>query len=112
VNNGRAGMHCKVCVCTAVALVLIASIPRVRAETAVAQGERIYENYCASCHGEGLQNNTGGVTFDLRRLKSDDYPRFMNSVMSGKNKMPPWKDVLTETQIDQLWAYVRASVSP
>lgn len=105
-------MHRNVCFCAAVALMLVASVPRVRTEDAAAQGEQIYENYCARCHGEGLQNNSGGMTFDLRRLQSDDYPRFMNSVMNGKNKMPPWRGVLTETQIDQLWAYVRASVSP
>jgi mono/diheme cytochrome c family protein len=108
----RKNMHSNVCVCAGIALVLIASVPRVHAEDAVAQGETIYESYCASCHGEGLQNNSGGVTFDLRRLKSDDYPRFMDSVMHGKDKMPPWKGVLTETQIDQIWAYVRASVLP
>jgi len=87
------------------------------AQTVVAEvdaaiaGERIYDNYCATCHGEQLQNNAGGLTFDLRRLKSDDYPRFVNSVTNGKNKMPPWKGVLTEKQIDELWAYIRANVS-
>jgi mono/diheme cytochrome c family protein len=103
----------KVCVRAAVALTLV-SLPFVycvRADDAAAEGERIYEDYCATCHGEQLQNNSGGLTFDLRRLKSDDYPRFVNSVTNGKNKMPPWQGVLTETQINDLWAYIRASVS-
>ena len=99
---------------TAVALVLVAIISGhcVQAEEAAVQGERIYDNYCATCHGEQLQNNSGGQTFDLRRLKPDDYPRFVNSVTSGKNKMPPWKGILTEAQINQLWAYILTSVSP
>jgi len=104
----------KVCVRAAVTLALVGLLftYRVRAEEAAAEGERIYEDYCATCHGEQLQNNSNGLTFDLRRLKSDEYPRFVNSVSNGKNKMPPWKGVLTETQIKDLWAYIRASVSP
>jgi cytochrome c6 len=103
-----------VCARAAVSLGLIGLlfVDRVRAEDAAAEGGEIYENYCATCHGEQLQNNSGGVTFDLRRLKSDEYPRFVNSVMNGKNKMPPWKGVLNETQINDLWAYIRATVSP
>ena len=104
----------KVCVCAAVAVALVGLLftCRVRAEEAAAEGAQIYEDYCATCHGEQLQNNSNGLTFDLRRLKSDEYPRFVNSVSNGKNKMPPWKGVLTETQIKDLWAYMRASVEP
>jgi cytochrome c6 len=94
----------------AVLLALIAPSHRVFAEDTAAQGARIYANYCATCHGDELQNNSNGLTFDLRRLKSDEYPRFVNSVMNGKNKMPPWKGVLGENQIKELWAYIRATV--
>jgi mono/diheme cytochrome c family protein len=104
----------KVCVRAAVALALLGllCVYSVRAEDAAAEGERIYDNYCATCHGDQLQNSSGGLTFDLRRLKSNEYPRFVNSVTNGKNKMPPWKGVLSETQINDLWAYIRASASP
>ena len=74
------------------------------------KGARVYENYCATCHGEELQNNSNGVTFDLRRLKADERGRFVNSVLNGKNKMPPWKGVLEPSQIDQIWAYIRATI--
>jgi mono/diheme cytochrome c family protein len=30
-------------------------------------------------------------------------------VHNGKNQMPPWKGVLTDEQIDQLWHYIRAN---
>jgi mono/diheme cytochrome c family protein len=90
---------------------LFVSIHRVAAdETAAAKGERIYENYCATCHGEQLINNSAGLTFDLRRLKPDEHARFANSVQNGKNKMPPWKGVLNEMQIEQLWSYIEANV--
>jgi mono/diheme cytochrome c family protein len=74
-------------------------------EGAVEKGERLYAKYCATCHGDDLQNNTG-VAFDLRRLTADEHPRFVNSVQHGKNAMPSWQGVLTSEQIDDLWAYI------
>jgi len=40
----------------------LVSIHCADAEEAAAQGERIYENYCATCHGEQLQNSSSGLT--------------------------------------------------
>jgi mono/diheme cytochrome c family protein len=76
-------------------------------DEAAAKGARVYDKYCATCHGDDLQNNSG-VAFDLRRLKADEHPRFVNSVMHGKNAMPSWQSVLTSEQIEELWAYIRA----
>lgn len=73
----------------------------------IAAGEDVYNTYCAVCHGDNLVNT--GQTFDLRRLRADERPRFENSVRNGKNQMPPWKGVLSDTQIDQLWHYIRAN---
>jgi len=72
-----------------------------------AAGEGIYNDYCFTCHGENLVSS--GQTFDLRRLKANDRARFENSVLNGKNQMPPWKGVVTDEQIDQLWHYIRAN---
>ena len=77
---------------------------------AAKEGQSLYGNFCAGCHGPGLRNTSGGVTFDLRRLKPDEHDRFVNSVLNGKNQMPPWKGVLEMNQIDDIWAYVRATV--
>jgi mono/diheme cytochrome c family protein len=73
-------------------------------------GATIYGNYCSNCHGDGLRNTSGGVTFDLRRLRASDHDRFVNSVLSGKSQMPPWRDVLDTEQIESIWAYIRATV--
>lgn len=55
----------------------------------------------------------GTVAFDLRRFPHDQKPRFVDSVTHGKNKaMPPWGDVLTPEQIDELWAYVGTGGKP
>ena len=69
-------------------------------------GETTYNMRCAVCHGDDLANT--GQTFDLRKLKADEWPRFEHSVLSGKNQMPPWKGVLSDDDIDHLWHYIRA----
>jgi cytochrome c6 len=73
----------------------------------VAAGEQTYREYCSPCHGDGLVNT--GQTFDLRRLKASEHSRFENSVLNGKNQMPPWKGALTEDQIESVWNYIRAN---
>ena len=87
--------------------------PALAADTATEQdqakidaGENVYNLRCAICHGDDLVNT--GQTFDLRKLKADERPRFENSVRNGKNQMPPWKGILTDDNIDQLWHYIRA----
>ena len=78
------------------------------AEDPAATGGRIYANNCANCHGDDLENNSH-IAFDLRRLMSGEHARFVDSVLHGKNRMPPWEGVLDMAQIDALWAYVRAN---
>ena len=73
----------------------------------VEAGSQTYSEYCSTCHGDNLVNS--GVTFDLRRLKAHERPRFENSVLNGKNQMPPWKGVLNPEQIDTIWHYIRAN---
>ncbi len=70
-------------------------------------GERVYNTYCFTCHGENLRSS--GQTFDLRRLKPDERPRFENSVLNGKGQMPPWKGVLSDQDIDNVWHFIRAN---
>ena len=98
----------------AVLVALLLALPRAAAaddDAAVRRGAKIYENNCSTCHGDDLQNNSG-IAFDLRRLKADEHPRFVNSVLRGKNAMPPWDGKLTADQIESLWAYIRANAYP
>lgn len=39
----------------------------------------------------------------------NERPRFENSVLNGKNQMPPWKGVLKDADIDAIWAYIRTN---
>ncbi len=92
------------------ALASIASECAWAADAKIETGATIYGNYCSNCHGDGLRNPTGGVTFDLRRLRASDHDRFVSSVLNGKSQMPPWRDVLDTGQIESIWAYIRATV--
>jgi mono/diheme cytochrome c family protein len=93
-----------------VSAVVFASNASAVDSTKAEAGAMIYDSYCASCHGVELNNTSPGVTFDLRRLRADEHSRFVNSVLDGKNQMPPWRGVLEMEQIDALWAYIRATV--
>ncbi|HMA75553.1 MAG TPA: cytochrome c [Xanthobacteraceae bacterium] len=73
-------------------------------------GAEIYMQRCAGCHGEKLVNASGGWSFDLRRLHSDEHDRFVNSVTSGKDNMPSLYGILKDQEIEAIWAYIRATV--
>ena len=86
---------------------ILAAVPLAASQNhkAIEAGEAVYNSYCFTCHGEKLVSS--GQTFDLRRLTAGDRARFDNSVRMGKNQMPPWKDVLSNEEIDQLWHFIR-----
>jgi mono/diheme cytochrome c family protein len=74
----------------------------------VEQGRDLYGDLCATCHGRDMIN-AGGFAFDLRKFPKDDFARFRNSVLDGKNRaMPAWRDKITEEDLAALWAYVRS----
>lgn len=89
---------------------LVSVAPAAYADAKVEAGATIYGDYCSSCHGEQLRNTSGGVTFDLRRLRPEDHDRFAKAVLDGKGPMPPWRGVLKPEQIEAIWAYIRATV--
>lgn len=70
-------------------------------------GESVYNNNCAVCHGDQLVSS--GQFPNLRRLSANDRVRFDSTVRNGKNQMPPWKGVLSDEEIDQIWSYIRAN---
>ena len=86
-----------------------ASVPAL-ADAKVEAGATIYGDYCSNCHGDELRNTSGGVTFDLRRLRPEDHDRFVNSVLDGKRQMPAWRGVLDQQKIEAVWAFIRATV--
>ena len=77
-------------------------------KTKIEAGETVYGTYCAPCHGDGLVST--GQLPNLRRLTPGDRAKFESAVRDGRNQMPPWRGVLSDEQIDQIWAYIRATV--
>jgi len=74
----------------------------------VEQGRDLYADTCATCHGREMVN-AGTLAFDLRKFPRDDFARFRNSVLNGKNQaMPAWRDRLSDDDVAALWAYVRS----
>lgn len=69
-------------------------------------GAAVYDMYCSTCHGQRLRSPGG--SFDLRELTADDRERFNTSVLDGVRMMPAWRGTVSEEELDQLWAYVRA----
>ena len=76
----------------------------------VEKGASIYAERCSGCHGDNLNNVSGGWSFDLRRLHADEHDRFVDSVTTGKDNMPSWYGILKDEEIEAIWAYIRATV--
>ena len=75
-------------------------------QAAIEAGEQTYDENCAQCHGEKLR--ASGAAFDLRTLGANDRARFDQVVSNGKGQMPPWRGVLSEKELDEVWAYIRS----
>jgi Cytochrome C oxidase, cbb3-type, subunit III len=73
------------CYAVAVLAAAIAAASAMAQDGAVEKGERLYAKYCATCHGDDLQNNSG-VAFDLRRLTVEEHP--VSSIRFNMAGMP------------------------
>jgi mono/diheme cytochrome c family protein len=76
-------------------------------------GADIYKAKCAMCHGpDGLATtpaakNLKVISFKApEKLKATD-AQFIASTKDGKDRMPAYKDKLTEAQIKAVTAFVR-----
>jgi mono/diheme cytochrome c family protein len=76
------------------------------AQDAIAAGEQVYEEHCASCHGEKLRST--GAMPDLKAQRADGRARFDEMVMKGRGQMPAWQGIVGREELDQLWAYIRS----
>jgi mono/diheme cytochrome c family protein len=102
----RVGMLC----CWVGCVVLALSSALAVEDSRVKAGAEIYAQRCSPCHGEELNNVSGGWSFDLRRLRPDEHDRFVDSVTSGKDNMPSWYGILSSDEIEAIWGYIRATV--
>jgi len=85
---------------------VLAHIASARAQSAADAGQEVYVEHCAQCHGERLMAT--GAAPDLKLLRADQRARFDDIVRDGKGQMPAWTGIITNEQIDQIWAYIRS----
>jgi len=91
-------------------LILCASLPVVHAEES---GGTLYKMNCAPCHGvSGDANTPAGKKFNATVFntaeglqKSDE--ELLMVTRTGKGQMPSWSDVLTDTELKSVIAYIR-----
>lgn len=68
------------------------------------QGESIYLNNCAVCHGnDGQKGLSGSPMLTESELGYED---IVNRIQKGKNAMPAYEGLLSEEQIDAVAQYV------
>ena len=71
------------------------------------RGRKLYNSYCARCHGINMVN-PGAGSFDLRTLTPAERERFDRSVTEGVRAMPAWGGILQPGDLQSLWTYVMA----
>jgi mono/diheme cytochrome c family protein len=85
---------------------IVVGIAPARAQSAAEAGRDVYAEHCAPCHGERL--NATGAAPDLKLLRTDQKARFDEMVRNGKGQMPAWEGMISDEEISQIWAYIRA----
>jgi uncharacterized membrane protein SirB2 len=72
--------------------------------SAVNEGEVIYKEKCALCHGiDGKQQTNGAKDLSTSKLTKDET---MEQIKAGKGLMPSFKDVFNDQQLNALTEYV------
>ena len=70
-------------------------------------GRTVFENACAGCHGPGgMGSDRGRVLTDIA-VEQPDRTVHLESVRTGKDKMPAFGGVLAEEEIDAVVSFVR-----
>ena len=78
-------------------------------EKAIAEGEELYKMLnCYSCHGLRGGGGMGpNLTDEQWKEGTGSDERVMSQVMTGRNKMPGYGEVITEEEAWKVIAYVR-----
>ena len=87
---------------------------------ATADGKKIYTTYCVACHGDkgkgdgvaaaGLQKQPADHTSSAVQSQTDG--AIFWKISEGRNPMPSYKAMLSETQRWQLVNYIRTLAKP
>jgi len=84
----------------------------------LADGEKVYKQYCIACHqadGKGM-NGTLAADYTSGRLNEKTDEELLTSIREGFTgkigSMPPWKGVLTDDQMKAALHYVKTTYNP
>jgi cytochrome c oxidase cbb3-type subunit 3 len=77
-------------------------------ETDVAEGKRMFQTSCISCHNEGGAGNVGPNLTDDYWLHGGDIKSVFKTIKYGINAMPTWQNSYSNKQIAQLASYVKS----
>lgn len=68
---------------------------------------------CAHCHGEGgIGTKKAPSLAEIRKDKEWPPAKITSQILNGGQKMPPFSDSLSDAEIAQLVAYLRAKHRP
>jgi mono/diheme cytochrome c family protein len=83
------------------------------AQTAVNAGAVVFRDNCARCHGADLAGGKKAPALaEINKKKHSTDDRITNRILNGEGKMPPFRESLSDAQIKQLIAYLRADNRP
>ncbi|MCU4675605.1 PQQ-dependent sugar dehydrogenase [Catenovulum sp. 2E275] len=76
-------------------------------------GEQVYQQYCAGCHGPQLQGGLGANLIDDVWLHEDSEQAIIETIRNGviDKGMPAFKTGLTQEQIKQVAQFIKVSKS-
>ena len=79
----------------------------------VYNGWKTFNANCNRCHGDDAIAAAGGIAPDLRQSIEQgrvNHEVYQQVVIDGRIQkgMPPWKDLLTEQQVEDIWQYLQA----
>ena len=80
----------------------------------VQAGAALYRDKgCARCHGAALEGNKKGPSLvDMDKDKEWPPQKMTDQILDGGQKMPPFREALTDDEITQLVAFLRAKDRP
>ncbi|GHF24990.1 hypothetical protein GCM10017044_19700 [Kordiimonas sediminis] len=79
----------------------------------IPNGEQLYQENCAVCHGSEGEGITAPALANQSALahNSDEFIR--HAIIHGREDTPmtPWKDILSDTEINDITAFIRSRAS-
>lgn len=115
IRNPEKSDGSKICSGTVIALAVLFLVLQCRTASAAPQGQTgasVFISKCASCHGRNGTPTAVGKSLNAPDLGSTAVQirtdaELHQIIANGKGNMPPFKDSLSDAQIDALIAHIR-----